>query len=317
MIISESIRTFDSDAVVQFAASENMAEVPNSTSEKFYNPEPQNAPGSSAAVGHGIDNSIPLSLFPVAVDKYVIAFCGLPGRGKTHISRRLAKYLSFFNALPVEVFNVTDYRRSVETEFRNADFFDPINLEAKALRTHFNALAIADIVTFLQKHTNGVAIMDATNTSHERRVNLINAVRPTGAKVIFIEVSNDDEQFLKENYRYCALNSPEYKNIDAATAETDYRRRIDMYATTFEAIDKDLKHPVESKWSYFKCDHSNHHFVVHRIRGNLPLKIVQFIMNMRTSSHAFYLSRHGQSEYNAVGRIGGDSGLSDHGISYG
>ena len=90
-----------------------------------------------------------------------------------------------------------------------------------------------------------------------------------------------------------------------------------MYATTFEAIDKDLKHPVESKWSYFKCDHSNHHFVVHRIRGNLPLKIVQFIMNMRTSSHAFYLSRHGQSEYNAVGRIGGDSGLSHHGVAYG
>jgi broad specificity phosphatase PhoE len=28
------------------------------------------------------------------------------------------------------------------------------------------------------------------------------------------------------------------------------------------------------------------------------------------------LSRHGQSEYNAVGRIGGDSGLSQHGLNY-
>jgi broad specificity phosphatase PhoE len=27
-------------------------------------------------------------------------------------------------------------------------------------------------------------------------------------------------------------------------------------------------------------------------------------------------TRHGQSEYNAIGRIGGDSGLSDHGIAY-
>jgi broad specificity phosphatase PhoE len=26
--------------------------------------------------------------------------------------------------------------------------------------------------------------------------------------------------------------------------------------------------------------------------------------------------RHGQSEYNTVGRIGGDSGLTDHGINY-
>ena len=32
-------------------------------------------------------------------------------------------------------------------------------------------------------------------------------------------------------------------------------------------------------------------------------------MNLRTTSHAFYLSRHGQSEYNDLGRIGGDSGL--------
>jgi Histidine phosphatase superfamily (branch 1) len=77
-----------------------------------------------------------------------------------------------------------------------------------------------------------------------------------------------------------------------------------------------MKDPVESHWSYFKCDHSRHHFVVHRVRGYLPLKIVHFIMNMRTTSHAFYLSRHGQSEYNAIGRIGGDSGLSQHGVNY-
>ena len=69
-----------------------------------YNPAPQTAPGSMSAKkeGHNVDNSIPLSIFPIALDKYCIAFCGLPGRGKTHISRRLAKYLQFFNALSVE-----------------------------------------------------------------------------------------------------------------------------------------------------------------------------------------------------------------------
>ena len=99
-----------------------------------YNPEPQAAPGASAAVGHNIENSIPLSIFPIAMDKYCIAFCGLPGRGKTHISRRLARYLEFFIALPVQIFNVTEYRRKLETDtFRNADFFDPFNEEAKKL----------------------------------------------------------------------------------------------------------------------------------------------------------------------------------------
>jgi hypothetical protein len=79
----------------------------------LYNPEPQAAPGASAAVGHNIENSIPLSIFPIAMDKIAICFCGLPGRGKTHISRRLARYLEFFHAAPVGVFNVSEYRRKL------------------------------------------------------------------------------------------------------------------------------------------------------------------------------------------------------------
>ena len=58
---------------------------------------------------HTLDNSIPLSIFPVqAADKFCFCFCGLPGRGKTHISRRLAKYLTFFHSVPVEVFNAAE-----------------------------------------------------------------------------------------------------------------------------------------------------------------------------------------------------------------
>ena len=78
-----------------------------------YNPVPQTAPGASAAVGHDVENSIPLSIFPIAMDKYAICFCGLPGRGKTHISRRMARYLEFFHAAPVGVFNVSEYRRNL------------------------------------------------------------------------------------------------------------------------------------------------------------------------------------------------------------
>ena len=39
-------------------------------------------------------------------------------------------------------------------------------------------------------------------------------------------------------------------------------------------------------------------------------------MNLRTDSHPFFFSRHGQSEYNDLGRIGGDSGLTEHGLNY-
>lgn len=136
------------------------------------------------------------------------------------------------------------------------------------------------------------------------------------SQVMFIEVSNTDEQFLNENYRANVKCSPDYAGIGTSEAFMDYRRRVDNYSTIFEPIDDSQCHPVESKWSYFKCDHSRHHFVVHSVRGHVPLKIVHFIMNMRTDCHPFYLSRHGQSEYNEIGRIGGDSGLTGHGLAY-
>jgi broad specificity phosphatase PhoE len=72
----------------------------------------------------------------------------------------------------------------------------------------------------------------------------------------------------------------------------------------------------EHQWSYIKCDHSKQHFVIHKVKDYLQQKVANFIMNLRTTSHAFYLSRHGQSEYNDLGRIGGDSGLTEHGIKY-
>jgi len=54
---------------------------------------PQTAPGAHAAQGHVVENSIPLSIFPIATDKFCFVFCGLPGRGKTHIANRLKRYV--------------------------------------------------------------------------------------------------------------------------------------------------------------------------------------------------------------------------------
>jgi broad specificity phosphatase PhoE len=39
-------------------------------------------------------------------------------------------------------------------------------------------------------------------------------------------------------------------------------------------------------------------------------------MNLHTLPRTFYLTRHGQSEYNLLGKIGGDSGLTAAGVEY-
>jgi broad specificity phosphatase PhoE len=89
-----------------------------------------------------------------------------------------------------------------------------------------------------------------------------------------------------------------------------------MYKSMYEPVDSENNSAIESRWPYIKCDHGKQHFVVHNIKGHLSQKVVNFIMNLRTTSHTFYLTRHGQSEYNDLARIGGDSGLTQHGINY-
>jgi broad specificity phosphatase PhoE len=91
---------------------------------------------------------------------------------------------------------------------------------------------------------------------------------------------------------------------------------VDRYMSVYEPLDAGPTHDIEHKYTYLKCDHSTQNFVVNRARGHLMQKVVNFIMNLRTTSHSFYLTRHGQSIYNDYGRIGGDSGLSEHGVKY-
>ncbi len=110
-----------------------------------------------------------MSIFPIATDKFVFAFCGLPGRGKTHISRRLANYLSFFHAIPVEVFNTADYRKRMCGAMKDAEWFDPSNAEALNMRFECNKAAIDDMLKYLSSQQSAVAVFDSSNPTHQRR----------------------------------------------------------------------------------------------------------------------------------------------------
>lgn len=96
----------------------------------------------------------------------------------------------------------------------------------------------------------------------------------------------------------------------------EYRSKVDRFRAFYEPLDAGATHATEHKYTYMKCDHAVQNFVVNRARGYLQQKVVNFIMNLRTTRHSFYLTRHGQSVYNDFGRIGGDSGLSEHGVRY-
>ena len=157
-------------------SSSNTPLVEKPASRTFHNPNPQDAPGAGV-VGHVLENSIPLTIFPIQKDKLCVCFCGLPGRGKTHIARRLARYLSFFHALPVQNFNVGDYRRRMCGAIKDADWFNDGNLEAVEWRNRCNFQALSDCMEFLQNVSFGVAILDGTHGTHVKRLKVLQSVR--------------------------------------------------------------------------------------------------------------------------------------------
>lgn len=54
-------------------------------------------------------------------------------------------------------------------------------------------------------------------------------------------------------------------------------------------------------------------YLVNRVMDHIQSRIVYYLMNIHVTPRSIYLCRHGESELNLKGRIGGDPGLSVRG----
>lgn len=59
---------------------------------------------------------------------------------------------------------------------KGAEWFDPSNTKANLMREECQKRATSDMIDFLNMHSNGVAILDSTNPTHERRRKLVQMV---------------------------------------------------------------------------------------------------------------------------------------------
>lgn len=256
-------------------------------------------------------NATPLEVVgATASDKLIIIMVGLPGAGKTFVSKRICRYISFFQDIPSQIFNVGDYRRELCGPNLPASFYDPENSDAMKSRDKACDAALDDLVEYVKKDGVRVAVYDATNSRTENRTKILKrlADENIGVKKMFLEYVVDDERLLEENIRTVKLGTPEYKEMDPDLALKDFIERRNNYSKCYTSVQ-------EEEGSYIRVVNFKK-FEVFNVRGYLPLKIVHFIMNLHTMPRTFYFTRHGQSEYNLLGKIGGDSGLSQNGDEY-
>lgn len=233
--------------------------------------------------------------------KLYVAMVGLPGRGKSTIAKRIRDGLEA-EGIKARIFNNGDMRRQLMgPDSTDADFFDPANSFGREARELICRRNLEAAKSWLM-HGGDVAILDATNVSRERRKLIEHNL--TNHPVLFIECVNEDPLLLNAIIRRKA-ELPEYEGYDRDEAEASFRKRIEHYESSYESVGD------EKYWMIVDA-------TANRVLDERPCEISPYYAAIReilTSMwvNNLYLARHGQTEYNVQGRIGGDPPLTAKG----
>uniref|UniRef100_A0A0N5AH34 6PF2K domain-containing protein n=1 Tax=Syphacia muris TaxID=451379 RepID=A0A0N5AH34_9BILA len=218
--------------------------------------------------------------------------------------------------LPARVFNVGDYRRDLASDAAHgasASFFSPDNQQALIVRQESARRALNDLGKYLDSGSGSVAIFDATNTTRERRKWITEFCSERHYRLFFVESICDDKKIIDSNITDVKFNSPDYKGLMTEDqAREDFINRINNYKKAYEPLDE----IYDATSSFIKVINAGRSFYVNNVNGHVQSRVVYFLMNIHLLPRSIYLTRHGESEYNVVGRIGGDSPLSVDGQKY-
>ncbi|XP_030632311.1 6-phosphofructo-2-kinase/fructose-2,6-bisphosphatase 4a isoform X6 [Chanos chanos] len=241
----------------------------------------------------------------------LIVTVGLPARGKTYISKKLTRYLNWIG-VPTKEFNVGQYRREFVKIYKSFEFFRPDNEEGLKIRKQCASAALNDVRQYLTDEGGQVAVFDATNTTRERRDTIIRFAEQNGFKVFFVESVCEDPDVIAENIVQVKLGSPDYTHCNTEEAVEDFMKRIKCYENSYQTLDEVL----DRELSYIKIIDVGRRYLVNRVQDHIQSRIVYYLMNIHITPRSIYLCRHGESDLNVKGRIGGDSGLSERGKEF-
>jgi broad specificity phosphatase PhoE len=133
-------------------------------------------------------------------------------------------------------------------------------------------------------------------------------------KLIWIESICNLPQIIEKNILKTKVTSPDYINWeDSEKAAEDFRNRIKEYEKVYESVSSSLD---GEESSFIQIINQGSQIVMRNVRGYIESKIFSYLMNLHTGERPIYFTRHGESEYNKKGLIGGDSSLSELGQKY-
>lgn len=218
--------------------------------------------------------------------KICIVLTGLPGRGKTHLSVSLTRYLRWLG-VTTHSFHLGNYRRSALNTVDDNDIFlpNPYSKESNDFRQKIVDDCLSDILKFFINEKGQIAIYDSVNALSTDRILLNERLSKLGIQVLFIESLVTDDKLVMKNIEKAAKSSPDYANWDYDKAFKDYSDRIKFLTPFYEEMkEKDL--------SYIKFYNFGERIELYNFNyGYLINKVVFFIMNTRIKTGSLFFAR--------------------------
>ncbi|KAG5363018.1 6-phosphofructo-2-kinase 1 [Yarrowia sp. B02] len=264
--------------------------------------------------------------------KLIVVMVGLPARGKSYITNKLCRYLNW-QQHKTRIFNVGNTRREAKeaavgsaevedpkdhhNETHDASFFSPDNPQSTAQREIWAMETLQQCLDYVLHGNGSVGILDATNTTRERRKNVFEKIQHQSKgqlKVLFLESVCTDIDIINSNIRL-KLSGPDYKDMDPQIALEDFTGRLRNYEKAYQTVEDSEEKDMQG-FQYVKMIDVGRKVVCFNIQGFLAGQVVFFLFNFNLLERQIWITRHGESQDNVLGRIGGDSELTARGVKF-
>ena len=198
---------------------------------------------------------------------------------------------------------------------QNAAFFDPENKKASQIREQVARETLDDLLDYILDQGGSVGILDATNSTMERRKMVMDRIRERAGpdlNVLFLESTCVDQDLLEANMRL-KLNGPDYRDMDPVVALEDFKKRVQVYEKAYVSLGE---YEEKNNMPYIQMVDVGRKIISHQIKGFLMAQANYYLLNFNLAPRQIWITRHGLSQDNLSGKIGGDSDLAPEGIRY-
>ncbi|KAM3422818.1 putative 6-phosphofructo-2-kinase PB17E12.14c [Cercospora zeina] len=202
-----------------------------------------------------------------------------------------------------------------ESMEQNAAFFDPQNKKASQIREQVARETLDELLDYILYENGSIGILDATNSTLARRKMIMDHIRERAGpqlNVLFLESKCVDQDLLEANMRL-KLQGPDYHEMDSTIALQDFKARVREYEKAYVTLGE---YEEKMHMPYIQMIDVGRKVISHQIKGFLMAQANYYLLNFNLAPRQIWITRHGLSQDNVSGKIGGDSDLAPEGHQY-